>query len=129
METLVDLNRYLHDFSSAMWVCGTILIWMLSCDRARPDAPRGTRRSLLEVAGRYRFLTIPSLIISLVSGGIRAAAYAKYEHVGEVTSATIATMILKHVVFAAFVMWGIWVHWKLLRGSRSRTPNLRSGRA
>ena len=112
MELLIDLNIYLHDFTSAMWVCGSILMWMLMRDATSGDASRDVTEALYRFAVRLRVLTIPSLCITLASGGIRAATFSTYEHAGPITTSVIVFLIIKHIAFAAFVAWGVWIHWK-----------------
>ena len=126
MKELIELNRYLHDFTSAMWVCGSILIWLLSREAQRSGASTDTVAALLRIAGRLSHLTVASLIVTLASGAVRAATFAGYEHVGEITSRMIGMMIIKHVVFAAFVVWGIGVHCRA-RALRRRTSATRRG--
>ena len=36
VRELLELNRYLHDFTAAMWVSGSILIWLI-CSETRPS--------------------------------------------------------------------------------------------
>ncbi len=110
MSELVALNRYAHDFAAAMWVCGSFLIWLSCREIRRSTLPAEAARSLAHLASRLVWLTIPSLVVTLVSGGVRAAAYVSYEYTGEITGRLIAMLAVKHVVYAAVVTWGIWVH-------------------
>ncbi len=110
MRELLELNRYVHDFTSAMWFCGSILMFLMVREARRLDASVEAGRAVLRVAGRIGYLTVPSLLITLVSGGVRAVTFTTYEYVGEVTSALVAILVVKHVLFAAIVTWGIWVH-------------------
>ena len=119
MKELIEINQYLHDFASAMWVCGSILMWLLLREYGREGAFPDARGTVMRIAGKLRFLTIPALLVTLASGGVRAGTFAGYEHSGEVTTSAIVTLAAKHVVFAAFVAWGLWVHW---RGRTDRPP-------
>ena len=107
VNELVELNRYLHDFTAAMWTCGSVAVWLL-LRAARRRA--GAARELARVAVRLQWVTIPSLAVTLVSGGVRAAAYTGYEYQGPITGAIMAILVAKHVVFLAVVTWGVWVH-------------------
>jgi uncharacterized membrane protein len=107
VSALVELNKYVHDFSAAMWTCGAVVIWLIS-RAARRDA--AALPGLAGVARSLHWVTIPALVISLVSGGVRAATYTSYEYTGAITSGLIAILAVKHVVFAAVVIWGLWVH-------------------
>ncbi len=111
MREILELNRYAHDFTSAMWVCGCILIWRLCTETKREGALAETKAVLSRLIGNLKALTLPSLVITLVSGGIRALTFSKYEYEGEITTSVIAVLIVKHVFFAAVVAWGTGIHW------------------
>ena len=119
MTELIGLNRYLHDFTAAMWVCGCILMWLLLREARGLGAATDARSAVLRVAGKLRAVTVPSLAVSWATGGVRAATFARYEHVGDITAATVAMLVAKHVVFTALVAWGLWVHWQA-RGVQQR---------
>ena len=110
MDELLHLNRYLHDFTAAMWVCGSILVWFLCREGASDELTPESERFLQRLAGKFCWITIPSLVVSLASGGVRAMTFKQYEHPGELDSSLITMLIVKHVVFAVFVAWGIAVH-------------------
>ena len=81
---LIHLNRYVHDFTSAMWVCGSILLWMVCREWGRTGVQSDVSAVLARLVHSIRYLTVPALIITLASGGVRAATFVRYEHVGEV---------------------------------------------
>ena len=91
VKELIDINRYLHDFTSAMWICGSILLWLML-----RESRRGVSAEVVRTLGRLSatmvYVTVPSLIVSLASGGVRAMTFEKYEHVGEVTSSVITML-------------------------------------
>lgn len=110
MRELLELNRYAHDFTAAMWVCGSILIWLICREADRAEASGDSGRMLQRLAGRIGLMTVPSLVISLATGGVRAVTFTRSEYVGEVTGALVTILVIKHVVFAALIAWGVWVH-------------------
>ena len=112
MAVLIDLNRYLHDFTSALWVAGSILIWVMMKEASKPDAGQETIGVLTRLIAQVRSMTIPCLVITLCSGGVRAFTFEEHEVVGDITTPIIITLIIKHIAFTAVVSWGIWVHWK-----------------
>jgi uncharacterized membrane protein len=112
VNALIGLNRYLHDFTSAMWVCGSILLWLVWRTSRRQGVPTEAGEALAALGLRLWFLTLPALALSLATGGVRAATFARYEHPGEITSSLVAVLAAKHVAFAAFGAWAVWVHWK-----------------
>jgi uncharacterized membrane protein len=107
LRELVELNRYVHDFSAAMWTCGAVAVWLI-VRAARRD--EDARPGLVGVATGLFWVTVPALVIALASGGVRAATYTSYEYTGPVTSALVAILTVKHVAFTAVVAWGLWVH-------------------
>ncbi len=115
MSELLGLNRYLHDFASAMWVCGSILLWLVvrEARQARGSQTEiGNGQSAIgNLARKLWFLTVPSLAVSLTTGAVRAATFARYEHPGQVTASVVAVLVAKHVLFAVFAVWAVRVHW------------------
>lgn len=112
MRELVELNRYLHDFASAVWIVGSIVLWMLMKEWRRDGIVAETALVIARIAGQMRTITIPALIITLCSGGVRALTFSKYEYVGEITTSVIVSLAVKHVVFALIIGWGVWIHWQ-----------------
>ncbi len=121
IKELIEMNRYLHDFTSALWVCGSILLWMLRRELMRTELSSETRTVLARLVGKLFPITLTALAVTLASGGIRALTFAEYEHVGAITTLTIVTLVVKHVAFTAFVAWGLWIHWQL-RAGRGLVP-------
>jgi len=118
LRELVELNRYLHDFTSALFFAGSLLIYLVWRESRRDGRSAETRNALASVAGKMWYLTIPSLVIALASGAVRAATFTKYEYVGEVTNSIITLLVVKHILYTAVVAWGIWVHWKARSGAK-----------
>ena len=113
IREMIDLNRYLHDFTSAMFVCGAIMMWLSLREIGRCTISGYARRTILEVGRKAFAYTIPSLVISLISGGVRASTFAQYEHVGPVTQQTIVLLAVKHIFFVVVVAWGVRQHWRI----------------
>jgi len=115
LRELVELNRYLHDFASALFFAGSLVIYLVWRESRRDGCSAETRQALHGAAAGMWYLTIPSLVIALASGGVRAATFTKYEYVGEITNSIIIILIAKHIFYTIFVAGGIWVHWKARR--------------
>jgi uncharacterized membrane protein len=118
MKELIDINRYLHDFTSALWVSGSILLWLLLREARPSDVGVEARRMLGRLGRLVMRITIPAFVLSLATGTVRAATFSKYEHIGEITQATITILVVKHIAFTALVAWGVWLHWKVKTGLR-----------
>ncbi|MHC5111282.1 MAG: hypothetical protein ACYTHJ_15540 [Planctomycetota bacterium] len=113
MRELLELNRYLHDFTAAMWVCATILIWLIWREGEGGTLSSESGCVLQRLARKIALISIPSLVISLLSGAVRAVTFQQYEFVGEVTTPLIVVLVVKHAAFVAFIVWGIAVHLRL----------------
>jgi len=110
VRELIELNRWIHDFTAAMWCCGSILIWVLCREAVRARSVAEAAQRILSSASKVSILTIPSLVITLASGGIRALTFTTYEYVGEISTSMITILVVKHVVFVGVIVWGIVVH-------------------
>ena len=110
MRELLEFNRYTHDFTAAMWVCGSILIWLMWKESKRHADSTHITQVLKTLCGKVSLLSIPALVISLFAGGIRAVTFRQYEFVGEITTSLIVALAIKHVFFVVFIIWGIKVH-------------------
>lgn len=110
MRELLEFNRYAHDFTAAMWVCGSILIFLIWKEATRGGRSEETVQTLRGLCAKISWISVPALIISLLTGGVRALTFRQFEFVGEVTSTLIAALVIKHIVFLAFIVWGVSVH-------------------
>ena len=75
MIALIDLNRYTHDFTSAMWVCGSILLYVILREYEAADVSDATQTALGRLMATIRLLTVPSeqFIRSAVSPTLRSS--------------------------------------------------------
>ncbi len=115
MRELLEFNRYTHDFTAAMWVCGSILVWLMWREMARSRPTDETLHVVRGLCGKVTAISVPALVISLMAGGVRAITFRQYEFVGEITTTLIVALAIKHVLFVVFVIWGISVHMKARR--------------
>ena len=121
MRELLELNRYAHDFGAALWVSGSLLLWLICREVMHLEPAAEARNALLCFAEKLSHLTVPALVIALASGGVRAITFQKYEYVGEITQALITLLIVKHVLFLAVIGWGIGMHVRARRLSVGAT--------
>lgn len=110
MRELIEVNRWTHDFTAAMWCCGSVLIWLLCREAVVAGSAVEAARRILGSASKVAVLTIPSLVITLMSGAVRAFTFTTYEYVGPITTSMIVILVVKHVVFVCVIVWGIAVH-------------------
>ena len=104
MAILVLLNNFLHDFSAAGWLFGSVLLWsMMRKDISNPAAGRFIADSLKTVL----FLMRLSLAGIVVFGIVRTLAYKTYEWNAAAGQSQITLLIIKHVIFTGVFTVGL----------------------
>ena len=104
MAIFVLLNNFLHDFSAAGWLFGSVLLWsMMRKDISNPGAERFVAESLKTVL----FLMRLSLAGIVVFGVVRTLAYKTYEWNAAAGQSQITLLIIKHVIFTVVFAVGL----------------------
>lgn len=104
MAILVLLNNFLHDFSAAGWLFGSVLLWsMMRKDISNPGAGRFIADSLKTVL----FLMRLSLAGIVVFGIVRTLAYKTYEWNAAAGQSQITLLIIKHVILTGIFAVGL----------------------
>lgn len=104
MAIFVLLNNFLHDFSAAGWLFGSVLLWsMMRKDISNPGAERFVAESLKTVL----FLMRLSLSGIVVFGVVRTLAYKTYEWNAAAGQSQITLLIIKHVIFTVVFAVGL----------------------
>jgi len=104
LATLVLLNNFLHDFSAAGWLFGSVLLWsMMRKDISNPVAGRFIADNLKTVL----FLMRLSLAGIVVFGIVRTLAYKTYEWNAAAGQSQITLLIIKHVILTGVFAVGL----------------------
>jgi len=104
LAIFVLLNNFLHDFSAAGWLFGSVLLWsMMRKDISNPGAERFVAESLKTVL----FLMRLSLSGIVVFGVVRTLAYKTYEWNAAAGQSQITLLIIKHVIFTVVFAVGL----------------------
>ena len=104
MAILVLLNNFLHDFSAAGWLFGSVLLWsMMRKDISNPAAGRFIADGLKKVL----FLMRLSLAGIVVFGIVRTLAYKTYEWNAAAGQSQITLLIIKHVILTGVFAVGL----------------------
>ena len=103
MALLVLLNNFLHDFSAAGWLFGTILLWIIL--KRLPRAGEGIY-ALKGVLRTILHLMTLSMAGIIVFGIIRAFAYNRYEWNAVAGQDQVTLLIVKHIFLAGLVVIG-----------------------
>ena len=104
MAILILLNNFMHDFSAAGWLFGSVLLWsMMRKDISNPEAGRFLADSLKTVL----FLMRLSFVGIVVFGIIRTLAYKTYEWNAAAGQSQLTLLIVKHVILTGVFLVGL----------------------
>ncbi len=104
LAILVLLNNFLHDFSAAGWLFGSLLLWsMMRKDISNPGAGRFITDTLKTVLFWMRI----SLAGIVVFGIVRTLAYKSYEWNAAAGQSQITLLIIKHVILTGIFAVGL----------------------
>jgi uncharacterized membrane protein len=118
LNILLAINRYGHDFSSAMWVAGIFFLYILN-----KEAKVRRNPILSEFVFRiYRKLNVllwVSFVLILLCGTVRAVTYRQFEWNENMGQYQVWLLLIKHIVFFFIVVLGISFWWRLQREIRN----------
>lgn len=118
MATLILLNNFMHDFSAAGWLFGSVLLWaILKRKPSHPDAAGAVRDILNTVLGLMRL----SLAGIVVFGVVRALAYKDFEWNPAAGDSQLTLLIVKHIILTGIFALGVWVYVQARRYIGKRT--------
>jgi hypothetical protein len=103
LAILVLLNNFLHDFSAAGWLFGTVLLWSIFRKRNPESENNNLMVKMLTI---IIFLMQLSFIGIVFFGIIRAIAYKSYEWNAAAGQNQVTLLIVKHVIFTLVFLPG-----------------------
>lgn len=104
MAVLVLLNNFLHDFSAAGWVFGSVLLWSTLRKKAAGDPPD---RAIVPILRIVLLLMSLSFVGIVIFGIIRTIAYRTYEWNQAAGQSQITLLIVKHIIFTLVFAVGL----------------------
>ena len=104
MAILILLNNFLHDFSAAGWLFGSVLLWSILRNNV-PD--QGAGKQIADILKTIILLMKLSLGGIVLFGIIRAVAYSQYEWNVAAGDSQVTLLIVKHVILTAVFVLGI----------------------
>ena len=105
MALLILLNNFMHDFSAAGWLFGTVLLWsMLRKEYPDDEAVKHVLRDIL----RLTLFLMKLGCAGIVGFGIvRLLAYKQYEWSAAAGNAQITLLAVKHVLLTGIFIVGV----------------------
>ena len=119
MAVWVLLNNFMHDFSAAGWIFGSVVVYALLKPGAyTAPAPPALLHALRTVMVLMRW----SLAGIVVFGIVRALAYKSYEWSAAAGDAQVTLLIVKHILLTAVFLAGLTGYLKARRIVGRGTP-------
>jgi uncharacterized membrane protein len=98
------LNNFVHDFSAAGWLFGTVLLWSI----LRKTNLNGDRAiQVVDILKTVLVLMRFSVAGIVIFGVVRAIAYKSYEWNAAAGQSQVTLLIVKHVLFAMIFVVGL----------------------
>ena len=122
MALLVLLNNFLHDFSAAGWVFGSVLLCMFLRKTAGTNKADELTVALVKI---ILFMMRISFVGIVVFGVLRTVAYKSYEWNDAAGHGQILLLAIKHVIFTLIFIMGLIYYIKASRFV-GKSPNEQS---
>jgi len=104
LAVLVLLNNFLHDFSAAGWLFGSVLIWTILRGESTGDRPD---KAVIPVMKTILLLMRLSFAGIVIFGIVRIIAYKTYEWDQAAGRSQITLLIVKHIILALIFVVGL----------------------
>jgi uncharacterized membrane protein len=104
LAVLVLLNNFLHDFSAAGWLFGTVLLWSILRKTISGDDKAIIISDILKTVLMLMRFSVAGIVIF---GVVRAIAYKSYEWNAAAGQSQVTLLIVKHVLFALIFAVGL----------------------
>lgn len=115
MALFILMNNFLHDLAAAIWICGSVLLWLLSKEVDKEGSSGVLNAFFRKVFKKFSFLTLGSLVVIILGGIVRTAAYRQFEWIPAVGRGQVVVLIIKHILFFLAVAVGLYFQLKLAR--------------
>jgi uncharacterized membrane protein len=106
------LNNFLHDFSAAGWLFGTVLLWSI-LRKEMPNSDRGI--PIVDILKTILLLMRFSFAGIAIFGVLRAIAYKSYEWNAAAGQSQVTLLIVKHVILSLIFIFGLVYYIKATR--------------
>jgi hypothetical protein len=104
LALLILLNNFLHDFSAAGWLFGSILLWVILKKRLEFACTTDFGNSMIKTVLLLMNISLAGIV---VFGVVRAIAYKSFEWSVEAGNGQLTLLIVKHVFFSVIFIAGL----------------------
>jgi uncharacterized membrane protein len=108
LAILVLLNNFLHDFSAAGWLFGSVVLWSML--RREDAADQSSRLLLTDMLKTVLLLMRLSLAGIIIFGVVRTLAYKTFEWNVAAGQSQITLLIVKHIILAGIFGCGLFYY-------------------
>lgn len=112
MALLILLNNFLHDFSAAGWLFGSILLWTILKERFEFETSTDFAKCMIKTVLLLMNISVAGIV---VFGVVRAIAYKSFEWSVEAGNGQVTLLIVKHIVFTVIFVVGLIQYIKALK--------------
>lgn len=113
LEILITINNFAHDFVSALFIAGIILLIILAREVEKHKTAE-TISLYRSVSRKFSPLIFISLVLIFVLGFFRYLTY-DYTFSESFARTRINILIIKHLILLCIVGYGIYLHFKLTK--------------
>lgn len=106
MAVIVLLNNFLHDFSAAGWIFGSLILWVI-LRKSGGNATGDSDDTVMAVLKMDMLLMRLSLAGIIVFGAFRALAYRTYEWNAAAGEGQITLLVVKHIILTVVFVIGL----------------------
>ena len=109
----IMMNNYFHDVATALLASSAFVIHAIARVQAEMNNPAGTRFFLQTYDRMVRFFRFA--LYWIILGGIpRTIFYTSFEWANAADKLQVPALMVKHVVMAVLVVWGVYA-WRQLK--------------
>lgn len=109
MAVLVLLNNFLHDFSAAGWLFGSVLLWSVLREKQSPAVDSAP---VVKILATILKLMRASVVGIVVFGVVRALVYKDFEWSARAGESQVTLLVVKHIILAGIFVPGVYYYRK-----------------
>lgn len=110
-DILITVNTFVHDFASAMFLAGVIILAILAKE-VEKQRSKETLELYRSVSRKFSPLILISLVLIIICGVVRLLTY-DYQVPGDFAQTRVNILVIKHILLSIIVGYGIYLHFKL----------------